>query len=51
MTAGHTDSEILAAIQADAERGFAMLLDRYQQPVYWHIRRITLLHGLTLIHI
>lgn len=45
MTAGHTDSEILAAIQADAERGFTMLLDRYQQPVYWHIRRITVLHG------
>lgn len=38
------DKYILDAIDRDREAGFRMLLRSYKEPVYWHIRRITVLH-------
>lgn len=41
-----SDQEIIKAIQEsrDAERCFALLLDKYQERMYWHIRRIVKRH-------
>ena len=38
------DSDIITAIQTQPEQGFRMLLQRYQQPVYWHVRRMVVAH-------
>lgn len=38
------DSDIIKAIQTQPEQGFRMLLQRYQQPVYWHVRRMVVAH-------
>ncbi len=38
-------TEIFAALHAEPERGFSMLVDRYQEPVYWHIRRMVVNHA------
>ena len=43
MTA--TERDILQAIRKDANRGFGMLLNTYQEQIYWHIRRITVSHA------
>lgn len=42
MTA--TERDILQAIRQDANRGFGLLLNTYQEQIYWHIRRITVSH-------
>lgn len=34
------EQDILNAILNDKEKGFRMLLAKYKEPVYWHIRRI-----------
>ena len=39
-----SDENILHTIEKDAETGFRMLLRHYKEPVYWHIRRITVNH-------
>lgn len=38
------DSDIIKTIQTQPEEGFRMLLQRYQQPVYWHVRRMVVAH-------
>jgi len=38
------DSDIIKAIQTQPEQGFRMLLQRYQQSVYWHVRRMVVAH-------
>ena len=39
------DSDIIKAIQTKPEHGFRLLLQRYQQPVYWHVRRMVVAHA------
>jgi len=41
-----TDQELLALLQADqsAEKGFRMLMQKYQERLYWHIRRMVTEH-------
>jgi len=39
------DSDIIRAIQIKPEQGFRLLLQRYQQPVYWHVRRMVVAHA------
>lgn len=39
-----SDAEIVRAMADDGEGGFRMLLARYKEPVYWHIRRLVVLH-------
>lgn len=41
---GTADSEILDEIARDATRGYRLLFRVYGEPVYWHIRRITVSH-------
>lgn len=45
MLPKRNDNEILDALRLNAEQGFRMLLKRFQEPIYWHIRRITVLHA------
>lgn len=41
-----TDSEILSLLHAEqsAEKGFRLLMQKYQERLYWHIRRMVLEH-------
>lgn len=39
-----TDKEIIQLCEADMGKGFAMLVEKYQQKVYWHIRRLVVTH-------
>ena len=39
-----TDHDILNAIRLDADEGFRILLRKYKEPVYWHIRRLVVTH-------
>lgn len=39
------DSYIVNEVRQDAETGFRLLLDKYQEPVYWHIRRLVVSHS------
>lgn len=38
------DADILSALKKDAESGFRMLMARYKEAVYWHIRRLVVSH-------
>lgn len=38
------DNDIIETLNASRETGFRMLLSKYQEPVYWHIRRLVVLH-------
>lgn len=39
-----TDIEILGLVQANKNAGFRILMQQYQEQIYWHIRRIVTLH-------
>ena len=39
-----TDNEIQKICVSDIERGFNLLVVQYQEPVYWHIRRMVVSH-------
>lgn len=39
------DRLILETIEKDSENGFRLLLRNYKESVYWHIRRITVMHN------
>lgn len=39
-----SDKEILDSIERSPEDGFRILVSTYKEPVYWHIRRITVGH-------
>ncbi len=38
------DNEIILAIRGRTEKGFRLLMQKYKQPVYWHIRRLVVAH-------
>ncbi len=40
-----SDNDILSTVKADPERGFRLLMDKYKEPVYWHIRRLVTAHA------
>ena len=39
------DKEIIQVMQQDSEKGFRLLMARYKEPVYWHIRRLVVNHA------
>ncbi len=39
-----SDREIVSAMNRNAQAGFRLLLGAYKERVYWHIRRIVVLH-------
>lgn len=38
------DRDIVRAIREEPEKGFRLLMQKYKQPVYWHIRRLVVAH-------
>lgn len=38
------DTDIVRTIRDSKESGFRMLMEKYQQPLYWHIRRLVVSH-------
>lgn len=38
------DKDIIRAVQEKSETGFRLLMQKYKQPVYWHIRRLVVAH-------
>ena len=38
------EKHIVTTIKTDPGRGFRMLMGRYEEPVYWHIRRLVVSH-------
>lgn len=38
------DKDIFSLIARDANAGFRQLLSKYQEPVYWHVRRFVVSH-------
>ena len=39
-----SDTDIIAAILRDTDKGFRMLVAAYSQRIYWHIRRTVITH-------
>lgn len=39
------NKDIIQAIRENAERGFRLLMAKYKEPVYWHIRRLVVSHA------
>ena len=35
------EDKIREACASDKEHGFKLLMENFQQPIYWHIRRLT----------
>lgn len=40
-----SDKDIISAVKSNAEAGFRLLLGKYKEPVYWHIRRLLVTHA------
>ncbi len=38
------DSDILALLETDINKGFRLIVERYSTRLYWHIRRLVILH-------
>lgn len=38
------DKDIIRAIREKTEIGFRLLMRKYKQPIYWHIRRLVVTH-------
>ncbi len=39
------DNEIVLQLEKNPEKGFSLLMQRFKEPVYWHIRRIVVSHS------
>lgn len=39
------DKVIVEAVKRDPEQGFRLLMARYEEPIYWHIRRMVVTHA------
>ena len=39
-----SDADIVSALKENLESGFRLLMARYREPVYWHIRRLVVSH-------
>lgn len=46
MTSSHTDEELLEmyANAGHSDRAFQLLVQKYQEPIYWHVRRLVVSH-------
>ncbi|HOU31586.1 MAG TPA: RNA polymerase sigma factor, partial [Bacteroidales bacterium] len=38
------DRDIIDLLQKDTSKGFRLLVERYSRKLYWHIRRLVILH-------
>ena len=39
------DNQMISLIRENAEQGFRILMAKYKEPVYWHIRRLVVNHA------
>lgn len=39
-----TEQSLINTLRTCPEAGFKMLMDQYQEPIYWHIRRLVVSH-------
>ena len=39
------DNQIISQIRENTEKGFRLLMAKYKEPVYWHIRRLVVSHA------
>lgn len=39
------DKDIILALKNHPDKGFRLLMSAYKEPVYWHIRRLVVLHA------
>ena len=39
------DKDIIQTMQEDSRKGFRLLMARYREPLYWHIRRLVVSHA------
>lgn len=44
MTGKDTDRDIFELLPADTNKAFRLIVERYSSKLYWHIRRLVLLH-------
>lgn len=44
MNSSGSDREIKDLLQSDTARGFRLLVESYSKKLYWHIRRLVILH-------
>lgn len=44
MSINKPDSDILELLGSDLNKGFRIIVERYSQKLYWHIRRLVILH-------
>lgn len=44
MALNKEDVQIIQAIRSGTEEGYRLLMQKYQRPVYWHIRRLVVIH-------
>lgn len=44
MTLKSADDNIYGLLKTDLDKGFRLLVEKYSQKLYWHIRRLVILH-------
>lgn len=44
MNAPHADDNITGLLKTDLNKGFGLIVEKYSQKLYWHIRRLVILH-------
>lgn len=44
MNSHKADSDIFDLIEVDPDKGFRLIVERYSARLYWHIRRLVILH-------
>ncbi len=44
MISNKPDSDIFSQLETDINKGFSMIVERYSTRLYWHIRRLVILH-------
>lgn len=44
MSPGKVDNDIFELIKTDLNKGFRLVVERYSSKLYWHIRRLVILH-------
>ncbi len=44
MNASDQDKDLITLLKTDVNRGFRLLVERYSSRLYWHIRRLVILH-------
>lgn len=44
MSRSDKDIEIIRLLKNDINKGFRIIVDKYSQKLYWHIRRLVILH-------